>query len=153
MIYYKILPKCAPTLALTYVDDPENLNVALLKADSDDLDTQLWTPIEVIKGTNHGFALLNKYSNLVLAAPQNNAPLQAISQKDLFLDDKVTDAHMATWKWTGLGYGGLQLQRNTDMNLNVFTVDSCKSGDTVGVWNWSDGKDKEVWEFRAVLAP
>src|SRR6185295_8183546 len=148
--YYKLFPRCASDLALTYNEDDSN-NRALLKQ-SAQLDTQLWALIEVIKGTNHGFALLNKSSQMVLSAPQNNAHLQSISPELLFKKDELLDSHMATWKWTGVGYGGLQLQRNTDMNLNVFTVDAKgKESDAVGVWNWSDGKDKEVWEFRVVL--
>lgn len=139
MIYYKIFPKCSSE-ALTY-NSGDSKNRALLKADAN-LDTQLWALIEVINGTDHGFALLNKSSDMVLAAPDNYAKLQAISQADIFKGD----GRRATWKWTGLGYGALQLQRNTDMNLNVWSDNT-----GVGVWDWSQGKDNEVWRFERVV--
>lgn len=145
MLYYKIVPKCNPGLVLAR--SLQESSAAELLADSDqEKDRKLWSPIEIISGNYKGFALVNKHSQKVLAAPQDKAALVEISP-DV---DLITNR--AVWQFKGLGYGAIQLQANDAMNLNVFGNGPYNEGNAVGVWDWSRGKDNEVWEMKTVIS-
>lgn len=143
MIYYKIAPKCSPGMVLTL-----NLGASAAKLEEDstqDLDRKLWAPVEIVSGDDKGFALLNKHSQKILAAPTDNSGLTEIgTEPDGILKNR------AIWKFKGLGYGAIQLQADPDMNLNVFGNGPYKSGSEVGVWDWARGADNEVWEMKLV---
>jgi hypothetical protein len=150
MIYYLVTPKCTDpnrnTLYLTAQQSTRTVAVASLLPNND--PSQLWTPVEYLPGGNdQGFVLLNLQTDMVIAAPTDDAPVQLISVG-------AVAGSRATWafKGEGEGYGALQLQQDTDMNLNVKGGGPYPSGIGVLAWSWSGGDPNEVWTFQLVAA-
>ena len=56
-----------------------------------------------------------------------------------------------TWKFLGQDYGALQLQANTDMNLNVSGDGQYPTGTEVLAFDWAGGHPNEVWNFQMVV--
>lgn len=151
MLYYKIIPYCNMNLVLTLNLQEKNAAV-LLEESADNRERQLWTPIEVIsKGNDKGFALVSKHKNekgeaLVLAAQGDREALKSISSSAILTETR------AAWKFCSIDseLGGLQLQANTNMNLNVFGDGPYKSGNQVGIHDWKDKSPNELWQFSLV---
>lgn len=146
MLYYKITPKCNTELLLTLNLDPDN-SAVLLKDLEQDKGRQLWTPVEIINGTeDKGYALLNKYANKVISARGEHQTLTQISLSEAF------ESKVATWRFLPVkeGFGGFQLPANTTMNLNVFGNGPYLSGNPVGIHDWGRGADNELWKLTRV---
>jgi hypothetical protein len=144
MIYYLVTPQCTDpnrkTLYLTAQQSTSTVAVASLLPNND--PSQLWTPVEYLPGGNdQGFVLLNQQTAMVIAAPNDDAPVQLISVRSV-------GGSRATWAFKGEGYGALQLQQNTDMNLNVKGDGPYPSGTGVLAWSWGGGDPNEVWTFN-----
>jgi hypothetical protein len=143
MIYYRISPETSDPngkpLFLTAQQSTRTVAVATLLPNND--PSQLWTPVEYIWGTDQGFVLLNYQTNMVISAPNDNAAVALTNHIDM---------NRGTWKFQGVNYGALQLQANTDMNLNVAGDGPYPSGTAVLAWDWSDGAPNEVWNFLMV---
>lgn len=145
MIYYLVTPQCTDPngnkLYLTAQQSTSTVAVATLLPNAD--PSQLWTPVEFLLGGNdQGFVLVNRQTNKVIAAPNDSASVS-------LMGFGAVRSSRATWKYggTGGGFGALQLQQNTDMNLNVPGNGPYPSGTGVFVWGWSGGDANEVWAF------
>ena len=144
MIYYKISPQCVDPngrpLYLTAQQSTLTVAVATLLPNND--SSQLWTPVEYISGNDQGFVLLNRQTNMVISAPDNDAPVKLTA---------LDAMNRGTWKFLGQDYGALQLQANTDMNLNVSGDGQYPTGTEVLAFDWAGGHPNEVWNFQMVV--
>ncbi|MEP7286445.1 MAG: serine hydrolase domain-containing protein [Chloroflexota bacterium] len=104
---------------------------------------QNWIPMKWLdQGSDKGFILMNPETNMVIVAPQNDAAVQVIPFADLVAGQR------AFWKFVGSGYGAVQLQAHTKMNLNVSgSGPYYESGTAVLAYSWGRGPSNEMWTF------
>lgn len=143
MIYYRISPQCTDSKSQQlYLTAQRTTNTVVVATSlSGDDRAQLWTPVVYISGSNHGFVLLNAETNQVISAPGDNEPVILTT---------LDDMKRGTWAFNGQGHGALQLQANTDMNLNVSGNGPYESNTKVSAWSWSRGQTNELWTFQRV---
>ena len=79
--------------------------------------------------------LLNCLASMVISAPNDNAAVVLTHHIDM---------NRGTWRFQGVDHGALQLQANTDMNLNGAGDGPYPSGAAVLAWDWSSGAPNKV---------
>lgn len=92
-------------------------------------------------GYEQGFVLLNYQTSMVISAPNDDSAVKLT---------KLVDMNRGVWRFLGVDYGAIQLQANTNMNLNVEGDGPYNSGTRVLVWDWSGGDSNEIWNFSMV---
>lgn len=144
MVDYLVSPQCADPygepLYLTAQPSTSTVVVASLLPNTD--PSQLWEPVEYLtEGMYLGMVLLNRQANMVISAPMDDAAV-------LLIEAGAVGGSRSIWGFNDASYGAIQLQQNTDMNLNVRGNGPYPSGTAVLAWSWGGGEPNEVWTFR-----
>lgn len=136
-MYYRI----QSTTGLYLSVDNNNLDGGLIINNLFNDPSQYWTPVEFITGSNNkGFALLNVKTQKVVCSRASNQPVTQVSPTGM-------SGSSATWNAVG---NAIQLNANTDQNLNVAGNNNYVAGTPVLSWSWSGGEPNETWKWIPV---
>lgn len=91
--------------------------------------------------SNKGFVLLNRQTNMVISA-DDRVPVRLTTFQNW---------KRGTWKFTDTR--AIELQENTDMNLNVYVTGKdpqhVPAGAQIYAWNWGNNFN-ERWKFALI---
>jgi hypothetical protein len=145
MIWYSITPKCSSDYALSL--DNNELTGGLILAPTDtSVQQQLWGLVTNVMTPAQGWVLVNcQNGNIAYSDGVNGDQIQQAPPQKAGADGTVWN-----YEYGGDGYGAIQLQSVTTLNLNVDGNTGCATDSLVLAYIYKGGLPNELWNLAPV---